>query len=77
MHLFPPQDPPPSEDHHLQEQFKYGIEFEDEYDYLQHLKEPGTAVLQPVRMADRDQPTIGGEKKVNTVFILNINVSKL
>ncbi|XP_064383556.1 protein LTV1 homolog isoform X2 [Halichondria panicea] len=58
------QDPPPSEDHHLQEQFKYGIDYEDEYDYLQHLKEPGTAVLQPVRMADRDQPTIGGEKKL-------------
>ncbi|XP_078595272.1 protein LTV1 homolog [Branchiostoma floridae x Branchiostoma japonicum] len=30
-----------------EEQRKYGVYFEDEYDYLQHLKEPGQAVLEP------------------------------
>ncbi|XP_019645219.1 PREDICTED: protein LTV1 homolog [Branchiostoma belcheri] len=31
-----------------EEQRKYGVYFEDEYDYLQHLKEPGEAVLEPI-----------------------------
>ena len=35
------------EDRHT-EQHKYGIFYNDEYDYLQHLKQPGTAVLEPV-----------------------------
>ncbi|CAH1255161.1 Hypp1469 [Branchiostoma lanceolatum] len=30
-----------------EEQRKFGVYFEDEYDYLQHLKEPGQAVLEP------------------------------
>ena len=32
----------------LREQQSYGIYYDDDYDYLQHLKEPGTAVLEPV-----------------------------
>ena len=31
----------------LTEQQKYGIFFDDGYDYLQHLKEPGATVLEP------------------------------
>ena len=35
-------------DDRLSEQQKYGIYFDDDYDYLQHLKEPGATVLEPV-----------------------------
>lgn len=42
------QLPSVSEDDRYEEQHKYGIFYDDEYDYLQHLKEPGTAVLEPV-----------------------------
>ncbi len=31
-----------------EKQKKFGIYFEDDYDYLQHMKAPGTAVLEPV-----------------------------
>lgn len=37
-----------NQDDRLTEQQKYGIYFDDDYDYLQHLKEPGATVLEPV-----------------------------
>ena len=37
-----------NKDDRLSEQQKYGIYFDDDYDYLQHLKEPGATVLEPV-----------------------------
>jgi hypothetical protein len=35
------------DERHVEER-KFGIYYEDEYDYLQHLKPPGSAVLEPV-----------------------------
>ena len=32
----------------LREQERFGIFFQDDYDYLQHLRVPGTAVLEPI-----------------------------
>lgn len=39
---------PQSPEDRVQEQQRYGIFYDDDYDYLQHLKDPGTAVLEPV-----------------------------
>ena len=50
--------PPLNEEYRLEEQHKYGIYYDDEYDYLQHLREPGTAVLEPVGVSGpRDELT--------------------
>ena len=34
-------------DNRLAQQQLYGIHFSDDYDYLQHLKEPGMALMEP------------------------------
>ena len=41
-----PAAPLSSEDR-LAQQRLYGVHYDDDYDYLQHLKEPGTAVMEP------------------------------
>ena len=42
---------PQSREEQLAQQSYYGVHYTDEYDYLQHLKEPGTSVLEPVPTA--------------------------
>ena len=46
--IFFPQEHGESEENKIKEQQKYGILFEDDYDYMQHLRAPETAVLEPV-----------------------------
>jgi protein LTV1 len=36
-------NPVVSHEDHVREQQKYGIDYDDDYDYLQHLKEPSNA----------------------------------
>ena len=49
----------------LQEQHKYGIHFDDDYDYLQHLKEPKMCeVMEPVHQDTRKQ---GRMEKVSSL----------
>ena len=45
----------------MKEQIKYGIFFDDDYDYLQHLKKPEMVVMEPViapGQGDDDQGTV-------------------
>lgn len=45
-----------SREERLEEQHKYGIHFSDDYDYLQHLKEPGTcSMMEPVTQDRSEQ----------------------
>jgi protein LTV1 len=41
-------------DEQLTQQSYYGVHYTDDYDYLQHLREPGTAVLESVTAPSPD-----------------------
>ena len=43
----PSSSSPLTHEERLAQQHYYGIHYTDDYNYLQHLKEPGTAVLEP------------------------------
>ena len=45
--VFLPQPSAEAQDSRLVQQQVYGISYSDDYDYLQHLKAPGTALLEP------------------------------
>ncbi len=49
---------PLTEDERVQEQQKYGVYYQDEYDYLQHLRQPETAVLEPT-LAETQKKVVG------------------
>lgn len=61
----------------IKEQQKFGIYFEDNYDYLQHLKAPGAAVLEPRTVGTGREITSGRQVNLTTLYPLGTDIVQL